>query len=189
MPTIACPLVGCTFVTADVVDVAERIALLTIHGSSHATSQAAVKPEKVTRPKIGRASTSEDWEYFLKRWNDYKTATQITGNDVRIQLLECCEETVRRDLHRSDKSISSKGEGAILNAIKRLAVREENTMVSRVILHNMHQDHDEGIRNFAARLSGQADMCKFVENCTWVLMSTSQIKLFATLSSVVWRIQ
>ena len=83
-----------------------------------------------------------------------------------MQFLECCEETLRRDLHRNDRSISSREEATILAAIRRLAVREENTMVSRVILQGMHQDRDEGIRNFAARLHGQADICKFTEQCT-----------------------
>ena len=42
--------------------------------------------------------------------------------------------------------------------IKKLAVREENTMVARVELkelHNMQHDRDEPIRNFGARLRCQ----------------------------------
>lgn len=38
-------------------------------------------------------------------------------------------------------------------------------MVSRVILQSMHQDRGEGIRNYAARLRGQADICKFTTTC------------------------
>jgi hypothetical protein len=166
LPTTACPNADCNFITADVPDAAERIALLTIHASTHAPAAiTAAKTEKVNRPIIVRASTSEDWEYFVRRWRDYKTATHITGNDTKIQLMECCEETLRSDLHRSDKEISSKDETTILTAIRRLAVREENTMVSRVILQSMHQDRNEGVRNFSAKLSGQADICKFVAKC------------------------
>ena len=39
-------------------------------------------------------------------------------------------------------------------------------MVSRLALHNMSQDRGEGIRNFEARLRGQADICKFMVKCT-----------------------
>ena len=39
-------------------------------------------------------------------------------------------------------------------AIKKLAVREENTMVAREQLHNMRQEGDETIRSFGARLLG-----------------------------------
>ena len=52
-------------------------------------------------------------------------------------------------------------------AIKKLAVREENTMVAWVQLHNMKQDQDqdETISSFGARLRGQASMCKFTIKC------------------------
>ena len=53
-----------------------------------------------------------------------------------------------------------------MKAIRRLAVREENTTVARVQLHNMRQDRDEPIRSFCARLRGQAGVCKFVIKCT-----------------------
>lgn len=52
-----------------------------------------------------------------------------------------------------------------MEAIKKLAVREENTMVARVQLHNMRQDRDETIRSFGARLRGQAGVCKFLVTC------------------------
>ena len=166
MPSTACPIAGCDFVTADVQDAAERIALLTIHATTHNnTAVMTAKPEKVSRPKIANGSSSEDWQYFIQRWGDYKAATKISGNDIKIQLMECCEESLRRDLHRSDKSISSKDENVISSAIRKLAVREENTMVSRVLLQSMHQDRDEGVRNFAARLNGQADICKYIAHC------------------------
>ena len=50
-------------------------------------------------------------------------------------------------------------------AIKKLAVREENTMVARVALHNMRQDRDETVRSFGARIRGQASVCKFLIKC------------------------
>ena len=61
MPTTACQIEGCNFVTADVADAAEGIALLTIHASTHSSNIViSSKPEKVSHPKIARASTSED---------------------------------------------------------------------------------------------------------------------------------
>ena len=38
-------------------------------------------------------------------------------------------------------------------------------MVARVQLHNMVQEADEPVRNFAARLRGQAAVCKFTILC------------------------
>ena len=50
-------------------------------------------------------------------------------------------------------------------AIKTLAARKENIVVARVSLANMHQDGNETIRSFGARIKGQAGMCKYVMQC------------------------
>ena len=60
MPRTACPIAGCDFVTADVQDSAERIALLTIHATTHSATAITAKPERVSRPKIASGSSSED---------------------------------------------------------------------------------------------------------------------------------
>ena len=52
-----------------------------------------------------------------------------------------------------------------MEAIKKLTVREENTMVVRVQFQNMLQDRDETIRSFGARLHGQAGVFKFLVTC------------------------
>ena len=103
--------------------------------------------------------------YFQSRWGDYVRATKLTaGPDRVIQLLECCDEQLRRDLTRNAGGTLAGGtEEETLAAIKRLAVREENVMVARVALHHMKQDRDESVRAFAARLRGQAGVCKYTK--------------------------
>lgn len=65
-------------------------------------------------------------------------ATKIKDKDLIIQLLECCDDTLRRDLTRATgKSLTNETEDNVLTAIRQLAVREENTMVARVTLNNM----------------------------------------------------
>ncbi len=59
-------------------------------------------------------------------------------------------------------TLTGKTEDEVLAAIRGLAVREENTMVARVALHNMRQERDEPIRVFGA---GQASVCKFQRQC------------------------
>ena len=81
-------------------------------------------------------------------------------------LLECCEEQLRKDLTRNaGGSLTNKSVDKVMAAIKKLAIREENTMVARVQLHNMRQDRDEKIRSFGARLRGQVSVCKFLIKC------------------------
>lgn len=130
-----------------------------------AAAAANARPEKVRRPAISAAGTSEEWAYFEQRWSDYKNATRLTGNDVVFQLLECCDETLRKDLTRTFGALASNDEQTTLRNIKSLAVRQENIMVARVQLQQMRQDRDEPIRAFAARLRGQAGVCNFKIEC------------------------
>ena len=163
--SVKCPIPGCDYQTEEE-NAAIVAALLNAHTLTHTPSHATAKAEKVKRPSIAAAGTSEEWAYFELRWKDYVTATKIEGRDKFIQLLECCDERLRRDLTRTaGSSLSDKTEEEVMAAIRKLAVREENTMVARVKLHGMHQDRDEPVRSFGARLRGQASICKFVIKC------------------------
>lgn len=176
MPVINCPYPSCTYATGDVTDEL-ALTLLQIHNAgSHAPAAAAAAPvlaptagirvQKVNRPTVCLAGTSEEWNYFLTRWDDYVEATQVRGKERIIQLLECCEEDLRKDLTRSaGGSLSNKTEAEVKAAIKLLAVREENTMVARVALYEMRQDDEEPIRSYGARIRGQANVCKYTIDC------------------------
>ena len=171
MPAVDCPIPGCDYKTPDL-DAAIVAALLTAHSAIHTSGQAMV--EKVKRPTIAAAGTSEEWAYFKSQWSDYADATKITGKDKVVQLLECCDEPLRMDLTRAaGGSLTNKTEDEVLSSMKKLAVREENTMVARVTLHNMRQDRDETVRSFRARLPGQADICKFMNALPVLPMSTT----------------
>ena len=168
MPGVRCPVTTCEYVTPNDATPELTVVLLQLHGKDHEpTNQSGgAKTEKVKRPTISAGGTSEEWTYFVSRWNDCKTATKVSGENIVIQLLECCEETLRKDLTRTNGgTLTGKPEVDVLNAIKRLAVREENVMISRVQLNNMKQDRDEPIRNFAARIRGQASVCKYRVKC------------------------
>ena len=168
MPAIRCPIPNCDYITEDV-DAGIVAALLTAHTLTHSQAQgtgSAGKAEKVKRPTIAAGGSSEDWYYFKIRWQEYVTATKITGQDKILQLLECCDENLRKDLTRSSGgSVTNKSEEQVLSLIQQLAVQAENTMVARVTLHGMRQDRDEPIRAFTARVRGQANICKFVIEC------------------------
>ena len=86
--------------------------------------------------------------------------------DQVIQLLECCNEHLQKDLTRAaGGSLTNKPEADILAAIWALAIMEENPMVARVALHGMCQDNNEPIRSFSAWIQGQAGVCKYNVTC------------------------
>ena len=79
MVVLNCPIDGCTYATADI-DAAQAIALFTVHGYSHAPGAGQqAKPDKLSRPKVSKESTSEDWEYFIIRWDQGIRVTEKSG--------------------------------------------------------------------------------------------------------------
>ena len=172
MATIKCPAPDCeeewsTTIPTDVLTRLLDIHSATAHAAPARTSAptTAAKAEKVRRPVVSAAGTSEAWAYFVQRWADYKQATHLTGPDKVFQLLECCDEELRKDLTRTFGALASSDEETVLKNIKTLAVRQENIMVARVQLQQMRQDRDEPVRAFAARLRGQAGVCNFSVKC------------------------
>ena len=136
----------------------------TAHPPAPAAEHATVKAEKVRRPAITSQGTTEDWNYFCSRWREYKAATKLTGDNIVFQLLETCDENLRRDLTRTHGTLVGESENAVLGFIKTFAIRPENVMVARVKLQNLHQERDESVRSFCARLRGQAGVCAFTKN-------------------------
>ena len=91
------------------------------------------KAEKAKRPEIAAEMSDEDWAYFLSRWSAYKKATSLEGEDIILQLMECCCEQLRKDHYRNYPSttLSSSSESTILSQIKQIAVRAKNRAVNR----------------------------------------------------------
>ncbi|XP_029282003.1 uncharacterized protein LOC115004500 [Cottoperca gobio] len=165
-----CPIEGCDYVATHAA-AAVVAAMLGVHATVHAAVPRApgtnAKMEQLKLPSIVLAGTGEAWSYFITRWGEYKTGTRLVGTDIVAQLLECCEEELRKDLTRAaGNSLAGSNEKDVLAAMKALAVRAENTMVARVALSNMRQGHEEPIRTFHARIKGQADTCKYEMKCT-----------------------
>ena len=144
MPSYKCSWTDCTYFTEDS-ESNVALQLLTLHSGIHlpAATQAPVthtaRAEKVKRPTINPAGTCEEWDYFLQRWEDYNQANRLTGKDIIYQLLECCEDNLRKDLTRTHDKLSDQTESTVLGYIKRLAVRPENILVARVQLQCMRQ--------------------------------------------------
>ena len=61
--------------------------------------------------------------------------------------------------------VASMKEADLLNAIKRLAVKGESTLVQRIKLNRMAQSPGSSIRTFLASLRGQASLCQYKALC------------------------
>ena len=167
MEAVECPYPGCAYKTPADLDPAVAAVVLSTHAITHNRATKA-KPTPVKRPEISSGGTTEGWSYFITRWKTYSGAVQLSGQDTSIQLLECCDAKLRRDVTRNaigPVALEDMTEEDLLRAIRALAVREENPKVARVALSRMTQDRGEPVRAFAARLRGQAEVCRLTKKC------------------------
>jgi hypothetical protein len=92
--------------------------------------------------------------------------TGIDGDELKGQLMDTTSEKLRYAMFQDDHQIETKDKDTILAAIKWLAVKAENVMISQINLHSLQQELEENIRNFAAHVKGQAELCNLMVNCT-----------------------
>ena len=97
MPEVPCPIPNCEYKTPDL-ETAIVVALINTHALTHSQDRPS---EKIRRPTITHGIGSEDWSYFLTRWEEYCKATKLRGDEKILQLLECCEEQLRKDITRA----------------------------------------------------------------------------------------
>ncbi|CAG2222539.1 unnamed protein product [Mytilus edulis] len=90
----------------------------------------------------------------------------ITDNVLPTALFYCCDTNLRTDIMRDlQGDVASMIETDLLKAIKRLAVKEESTLVQRIKLQRMTQSPGSNIRTFLASLRGQASLCQYIATC------------------------
>ena len=136
-------------------------------GSDRSRSGQLGKPDRLPRPTLGEGITESDWLHFCDKWSRYKRST-LAGADSELisdQLWACCEEDLERAVYNSGVT-SKTSETELLEVMKKLAVRSQNTLVNVVKFLNMSQQQDESAGNFTARLKGQASVCNFLVKCT-----------------------
>ena len=96
MVILRCPIESCTFATDDLEAVGAST-VLQIHGYTHNSPQAPVpvatptvhRGPKLIRPIIKLNCTNEEWNAFYRRWETYRTGSNIPDECASGQLLEC----------------------------------------------------------------------------------------------------
>ena len=179
MPKIQCPVAGCQWQSqeldaafADVLTAALGIHDRTEHGATPTPAAAAPAPAprkqlRLDPPKIGASSELDQWSAFTRQWHMYKTGMDIPANMLTTALFYCCSDDLRTDIMRDLRDdVATMPEETLLAAMKRLAVREESTLVHRIKLNQMTQPPGTGIRTFLANLRGQAALCGYTATCS-----------------------
>ncbi len=147
LPSIASEGLGCDK-KVDTGDTHTNCELLKLHDTQ--VHGLANNPEKPRRPELtmtGDAVEDKDWEQFVFKYEQYKTLAGVTRGSTS-HLLECLSNEVYSVLFNTYGSdIKSQSEAELLFNIKRLVVRQRNTMASIRAVHRMSQASDQAILN------------------------------------------
>ena len=172
MPDAKCSFSGCNWSTGedDVAIVVERLKIHALEHAIPAQQQPAAdthrqKPPKLNRPSISKGISEEDWSTVSRKWDIFKSSTNIPQDQLSTQLWQCCDEELTSELFRDIPNISTIGEANLLASIKQLAVLSVATCVRKTELFSLRQERDQRIRSFAAKVKGKAHTCAFSKKC------------------------
>ena len=166
MVVLRCPL--CEFATEDLADGASTI--LQIHGYTHSATTTAPTPAatpapsrgpKLVRPIIKLNCTNEEWNAFFRRFDTYKTGSNIPDDCASGQLLECTSSELGDIVLRAHPDFTTRPIQEAITLLKALAVVPVALGVLRSELNAMQQDPDETFRTFAAKVQGKAETCEY----------------------------
>ena len=128
---VKCGFTGCSYTTGDLPESLANSAL-----NSHAQSHIAThrdqegtnsqdKSEKVQRPILPMACTSEDWDYWFCEWENYKITSGMKDTNIVAQLMACGEETLRRNIYRTHGNMVGKTDIKVLEMMRKNSALKE----------------------------------------------------------------
>ena len=167
MPGLPCDSALCDFVSADGT-LEQKLQHLAIHAQTahpvqHHHQGGGAPRGKVDRPTLKPVSDRETWEFFRYEWANYKTAMGITGATTSAHLYGCLDEELKRDLQKSNQGVAAADmtEATLLEAVKKLAVKQESKLAHRIKMGKAIQSPGVSIRTFHAQLKGLATACDY----------------------------
>ena len=171
-----CEVAGCTWASPDSASLELAFKLLEVHnkvkhgelfGGQVPDSQVArARPESLPRPSISEGATEADFARFEDKWARYRRSAlaRATPQHIQDQLWACCSDELEVSVYNSGASTSTE-EKELMDTIRKLAVRRQNSLVNTTQFLDMAQDSEETAGSFTARLKGQASTCSFSLPC------------------------
>ena len=105
----------------------------------------------------------ESWEFFRYERANYKMVMGITGGTTSAHLYGGLDEKLKKDLQKSNQRVASADmtEAALLEAIKKLAVKLESKLAHRIKMGKAVQSPGVSIRIHHAQLNGLVTACEY----------------------------
>ena len=176
MPVISCPIDGCPWksdnldgdfanILQEQLQMHDRVKHLSPLPTENVPAPSQHKL-KLDPPEIGVGANPEEWSSFIRQWSMFKIGTSVPESKVATALFYCASKELRQDLMRDLRcDVAAMAEKDLLEAMRRLAVKEESSLVHRIKLSKMTQSPGMSVRTFLANLRGQAALCNFTAAC------------------------
>ena len=105
---------------------------------------AGPKVEKVPRPTLCKGLSEDKFVHFERLWRRYRRSANLKdGQQVRDQLLSCCNDELAEDLgNLFGDMLEEMNESQLLQEMRKLAIVSQNHLVNIVRLRAMVQDRD-----------------------------------------------
>ena len=127
--------------------------------------QQNARAEKTRKPVLelqGSSATEESWEYFVHRFEDYKTLAGINARNAATHLRDCLPYEIGLMLHSTyGSSINNQDEKTLLANVKRLAVKTRNKLAAVVEMVQLKQEPEQQVEAYVAKLKMTARQCGF----------------------------
>ena len=152
MPRLRCPVEGCDWQSQDLESAfasALTTALQMHDRSAHTSASPSTSKLKLEPPKVGLGCDPDLWSAFTRQWEMYKLGMIIANKMIPTALFHFCSQDLRTDIMRETRAdASTMTKRDLLATIRRLAVKEESTLVHRMKLNKMTQSPGTGVRTF-----------------------------------------
>jgi len=114
---------------------------------------------------ICTGKVAANWRVFKEAYNDFATATELTGKDASIQAAtlktvmgkECRQILSRLELSDAEKKKPDK----ILEKLEEYFAPTRNVLYERYLFHSAQQQQNETVDQYIIRLRHLAENCKF----------------------------
>ena len=166
MVVIKYPIHGCNYKTPNhQFDIVCRLLDLhkVEHGKNSGSSKAVIMPNasQLIRLRVDQGISQETWLAFIRRWELFKTGSNISSQNANKQLFQCAHDKLGDLILANDLRLMAKLEEHVAKLMEPVAVIKVALKVKRAELMRLNQEHDEPFKTFTTRVRSKAETCNF----------------------------
>ena len=121
--------------------------------------------EKLPRPTFALGMPEAAWEFKTVQWKGYTEQVEASDSQKLQQLQAACTPDLQR-IYDAGSYATLTSTTLLMNKMEKIAVVMVHKALHIMNMWNMTHQSDESIRGFAASITGIADLCGMILECT-----------------------